>query len=389
MRNIRYTPRSRRRRKSNTTRFITTIIIIAAAYFAVRWIWKEEEPKQDSKPQSIEASSTTQEKPETRELESKPQEPRSVTVIKTVSTEVVKEPLKQPTDISVTTEAIAKADSNQSTNLAPQPEATVLDTQEKLEKNEAAKKLVVAATRDIQDGKIIAARTKLNEALRMPLTNTQRDAIKEKLSDLSEIWLFSDKVLPGDNLCSYYKVKPGDLMSTIGKEYNVPWELLLKLNDILRPENLRAGERIKVVKGPFNAIIYKDTFTMDLYLQQTYVKSYKVGIGMVGKETPTGTWVVKNDKLISPNWTDQETGKVFDATDPDYPLGKRWIGIKGISGDAVGKRGFALHGTKDPESIGTRCSRGCVRLLNKDILEVYDLMVPFKSRIQIKDSSVE
>ncbi len=384
MRNVRYTPRSRRRRKSNTTRFITTIIIIAAAYFTVRWIWKEE-PSQDAQPQTIETQNTAQEQPKTRELNTEPQKPRAVTIIKTVPTEVVREPLAQPKDVA----ASARETTAKIANSIPQAETTLLNTQEKLDKNEAAKKLMVAATRDIQDGKIVAARTKLNEALRMPLTNIQRETIKDKLSELSQIWLFSDKVAPGDNLCSYYKVKPGDLMSTIGKEYNVPWELLLKLNGILRPENLRAGERIKVVKGPFNAIIYKDTFTMDLYLQQTYVKSYRVGIGMIGKETPTGTWIVKNDKLISPNWTDQETGKVFDATDPDYPLGKRWIGIKGISGNAVGKRGFALHGTKEPDSIGTRCSRGCVRLMNKDILEVYDLMVPYKSHIQIKDSSVE
>jgi len=35
---------------------------------------------------------------------------------------------------------------------------------------------------------------------------------------------------------------------------------------------------------------------------------------------------------------------------------------------------FAIHGTKDPETIGTRASRGCIRLFNGDVVEAYDVM---------------
>ena len=46
----------------------------------------------------------------------------------------------------------------------------------------------------------------------------QRQFVKSELSKLSEEWLFSSRVLPGDKLCGYYKVESGDLLSKIGSQ---------------------------------------------------------------------------------------------------------------------------------------------------------------------------
>ena len=101
-------------------------------------------------------------------------------------------------------------------------------------------------------------------------------------------------------------------------------------------------------------------------------------------ETPTGLWAVKPaGKLITPTWTDPLSGKTYEAEDPDYPLGSRWIGLEGLKGDAVGRTGFAIHGTKNPEEIGTAGSQGCVRLHNGDVILLYNLLVPEYSRVEI------
>lgn len=231
---------------------------------------------------------------------------------------------------------------------------------------------------------IIEARNILNEALSMPMNNAQRAVIKQKLTELADKWLFSREVLPNDTLCSRYKVEPGELLATISNEHRVPWEILLEVNRIDRPELLRAGEMIKVIHGPFHVKVCRSTFTMDLYLQDTFVRSFRVGIGRPGRETPTGLWRVKlGGKLISPKWTDPDTYKTYKADDPDYPLGSRWIALKGISGEAEGRRGFAIHGTKKPEEIGTAGSRGCIRLYNGDAILVYNLLTPGLSRVEV------
>jgi lipoprotein-anchoring transpeptidase ErfK/SrfK len=233
--------------------------------------------------------------------------------------------------------------------------------------------------------KVIEARDRLNELL--PIAQGQELVfIKSKLAELSDKWLFSKLVYPEDKLTASYKVASGDMLSTIGKKYNVPYEILMQINNMAKPESLQAGVAIKVINGPFHARIYRSTFTLDLYLQNTYVKSFQVGLGKQGMETPTGRWRAKEGgKLIKPIWTDPVSGKTYHPGDPDYPLGSRWVALEGIEGDAVGKKGFAIHGTKSPEEIGMQSSQGCIRLHNGDAILVYNLMTPGQSLVDVVD----
>ena len=237
---------------------------------------------------------------------------------------------------------------------------------------------------DATPARIIEARDRLNDTLALPMSGQQRAYVKEQLSRLADKWLFSRTVFLEDRLCGSYEVKPGDLFVTIGKQFKVPYEILSEINGISRPGALQAGEKIKVINGPFHARIYRSTFTMDLYLQKTFVRSFPVGLGKPGMETPTGLWAVKaGGKLIKPSWTDPISGRRYEPDDPDYPLGSRWIGLEGLQGDAVGRTGFAIHGTQKPEEIGTAGSQGCVRLHNGDAILVYNLLEPVESKVEI------
>jgi hypothetical protein len=253
--------------------------------------------------------------------------------------------------------------------------------------NPNAAALIAEATALLSEkpGRIIEARWKLNEALQMPTNNQQQAFIKSQLSDLADQWLFSKRIFPDDTLCGSYLVQRGDLLSTIAKKFNVPWEIVQNINKIRRPEVLQAGEQIKVINGPFHAKVYRSTFTMDLYLQDsTFVRSFKVGLGKSGSETPTGLWRVRsNGKLVKPPWPDRVTGKTYYPEDPDYPLGSRWIGLEGIRGNAKGRDGFGIHGTKDPEQIGAADSRGCIRMHNGDAILIYNLLMPKLSTVEV------
>ncbi|MGA1980668.1 MAG: L,D-transpeptidase family protein [Sedimentisphaerales bacterium] len=254
------------------------------------------------------------------------------------------------------------------------------------EDNPWAAELITEAMSYIEakPARIIDARDRLNETLPLPMSKQQRAFVKERLSELADKWLFSRTIFPQDKLCGSYKVKPGELLSTISKQFKVPYEILMEINKMDRPEALQAGETIKVINGPFHARVYRSTFTMDLYLQNTFVRSFPVGLGKPGMETPTGLWGVKEGgKMIAPKWTDPITGKTYEAEDPDYPLGSRWIGLEGLKGDAVGRTGFAIHGTKDPNEIGIAGSQGCIRLHNGNAILVYNLLVPGYSRVEI------
>jgi LysM repeat protein len=240
----------------------------------------------------------------------------------------------------------------------------------------------ISACIETDPPRIIEARTKLNEMLSAPMDEQQLAFIKKQLSKLSKEWLFSRTIFSEDKLCGSYKVKPGDRFEVLAKRFNVPYEILMKINNIRNPKALRAGETIKIINGPFHCRIYRSTFTMDLYLQDTFVRSFSVGIGRPEMETPTGLWIVKpTGKLISPTWTDPATGKTYEAENPDYPLGARWVGLEGVDGAAKGRAGFAIHGTKKPEEINRAVSRGCIRLFNDDVILLYDLLTPGVSQV--------
>ncbi len=252
---------------------------------------------------------------------------------------------------------------------------------------EATLGLIDKALNNLKAGKVITARDLLNSVLIMDLTAEYRKSVKKRLAELTDEWLFSKMVLPGDTLTELYRVKRGEVLEKIGKRFNVPFEILMKINNIKNPKLLRAGQTIKVIKGPFHVKIYRSTFTVDLYLgNRMFIKSYRIGLGTKETETPTGRWRVKSGgKLIEPQWYDEETGKTHVAGDPEYPLGSRWIEIEGLDEQIKHRIGFAIHGTKDTASIGTRSSRGCIRLFNGDAVEVYDLLVPLRSEVRIVD----
>ena len=245
--------------------------------------------------------------------------------------------------------------------------------------------LIGAAYKEAETGKIISARNKLNKILHdMTLSKKDRASVKGALTKLSGQWLFSKSVFKDDTLTGTYKVVRGDLFSTIAPKYKVPHEILMVVNGINDAGRLQPGN-MKVVKGPFRVKIQLSKFNMDLYLQEQYVKSYKIGIGKPGEETPTGNWRLKragkSDKR--PQWYSKEMRKMLVGDDPEYPLGARWIPITCLKGDGVDVTGIALHGTNDPKSIGTRCSLGCIRLRDEDVIEVYNVLAAGISLVDI------
>ncbi len=54
---------------------------------------------------------------------------------------------------------------------------------------------------------------------------------------------------------------------------------------------------------------------------------------------------------------------------PINPLGPRAMYLFAKGGDT----GFRIHGTIHPESIGTAASSGCIRMLNREVIELYEL----------------
>ena len=230
----------------------------------------------------------------------------------------------------------------------------------------------------------VGAREKLSQAVAAGLKDDRDKQARQLLNEVSDKWLFSRDMFAADAFCQRYKVKSGDMLIELGKQFGVPHELLMRINGIKDARSLAAGETIKVVQGTFHAQVKLSSFLLSVYLDDVLVRSYPVGLGKPGRETPTGKWLVRR-KQYNPEWVDVEQGKVYPPDDPDNPLGEHWIGLEGLEGNALGRTGFGIHGTIQPDEIGQTASRGCIRLHNKDVEELYDLLTCNKSEVLVID----
>jgi L,D-transpeptidase ErfK/SrfK len=110
--------------------------------------------------------------------------------------------------------------------------------------------------------------------------------------------------------------------------------------------------------------------------EQQQVKTYPIGIGRVGWETPLGETTVVS-KAKDPHWwvpasvrrEHAEMGDPLPAVvppGPDNPLGHRVLKLD--------MPGYLIHGTNTPYGVGMRVSHGCVRLYPENIEVLYALV---------------
>ena len=244
----------------------------------------------------------------------------------------------------------------------------------------------------LEAGNLLAGRQILNTALiANQFSEADAQAAKDLIAQANETIIFSPRRFPEDPFQGSYTVKPGDRPMKIASVYDVTWEFLGRVNGISDARRLRASQTLKTIKGPFHAVVSKSRFTMDIYAGSPgergsiYIRTFPVGLGKTGS-TPTGTWMLApQGKLKNPKWWGTAEEPAREAGDPLNPIGKFWMGLNGTDGDAVGKEGFGIHGTIDPDSIGKEMSHGCIRLVNENVERVYEMLIDGKSTVIVKD----
>ena len=97
---------------------------------------------------------------------------------------------------------------------------------------------------------------------------------------------------------------------------------------------------------------------------ESRITVFSVAVGAPATPSPTGTFTIVNR---IPNPTYYKPGRVIGPGDAN-PLGTRWIGLS--------QKGYGIHGTDAPGSIGHATSHGCIRLRNRDVESLFELVRP-------------
>ncbi len=236
----------------------------------------------------------------------------------------------------------------------------------------------------------VQARELLSRGLAtLDLSPDVADQVRTRLGEINEYLVFGPDAHPDDSFTQSYTIKSGDRLSTIVRRQGmlIDWRFAQRINRISKPSRIREGDPIKLVTGPFHAVIDKSDYRLDLYIgeedHRIFVRSFDVGLGE-HDGTPTGRFQINKSKMANPDWRDSRTGQYYAPDDPTNPIGEFWLGLDGIEERTAGLESYGMHGTIEPDSIGRQQSRGCIRLRDDDIELLFELMVPGVSEVTIQ-----
>jgi lipoprotein-anchoring transpeptidase ErfK/SrfK len=91
-------------------------------------------------------------------------------------------------------------------------------------------------------------------------------------------------------------------------------------------------------------------------------KIYTVAVGKPATPSPVGTFMIER-RVMNPTYS--HDGKIVPAG-PGNPVGTRWMGLS--------VKGYGIHGTNAPGSIGKAASHGCIRMGKADLEDLYSQM---------------
>lgn len=169
----------------------------------------------------------------------------------------------------------------------------------------------------------------------------------------------------------YYVVEKGDSLISIGMKLNTTQGLLMSANSITDAAKLHLGQRLKYTPKDFRIVIERSTCTLYLFDNRGLFKRYKVGLGKPGHETTLGSYALGN-KQKDPVWFKPGAGAIDSGTQ-ENELGTRWMPMvptrEGLPTD------LGIHGTIAPDTVGLYSSKGCARMKNEEVEELFDLVV--------------
>jgi LysM repeat protein len=164
----------------------------------------------------------------------------------------------------------------------------------------------------------------------------------------------------------HYLAKPhivaaGETLEDIAAKYDVPTEVISKINGLKSARLLTAGTELKVLPGPFRAEVSVERGELTLFLGDLYATRYAVEAGTepppaegeysVVRRAPGATYPTKENREIA-------------AQDPRNPYGGVFLDLGNDQ---------CIHGSPEKES-GEELGSGCMRLRGKDAKEVYWLL---------------
>lgn len=149
------------------------------------------------------------------------------------------------------------------------------------------------------------------------------------------------------------------------------------------PEDIWISE----AHDPGQILVFQQTLTLWWVFERGRARRYPVGLGRQGLEFTGAATVAR--KAEWPSWRPTDSmiardpgryGPYADGMEggPRNPLGARALYLYRNGRDTY----YRIHGTPTPSSVGTYASAGCIRMINDQVIDLYE-RVPIGTSVSV------
>jgi lipoprotein-anchoring transpeptidase ErfK/SrfK len=89
-----------------------------------------------------------------------------------------------------------------------------------------------------------------------------------------------------------------------------------------------------------------------------------------------------SDKRVNPSWRPTPDMRAENPRLPSWVPGGHPMNPLGVRALYLGSSSYRIHGTDAPWTIGTAASKGCIRMYNRDVLDLYP-RVPIGTKVTV------
>ena len=104
------------------------------------------------------------------------------------------------------------------------------------------------------------------------------------------------------------------------------------------------------------------------------LRVFPTAVGAPKSPSPAGAFKIV-ERIPDPTWYGK--GRIVPPGKSN-PLGTRWLGLS--------VKGYGIHGTNNPGSIGHNASHGCIRMRNHDVEQLFE-MVSVGDAVELYDQA--
>jgi lipoprotein-anchoring transpeptidase ErfK/SrfK len=164
------------------------------------------------------------------------------------------------------------------------------------------------------------------------------------------------------------------------KAYRFTEAMVLAL--ALTASRMAAAQNAKPDGGPFrvrsprHVLVSIPDRKLAVLADGKVIRTFPVAVGAAVSPSPAGEFHIVH-RVTDPTY--YHPGVVIPPG-PDNPVGTRWVGLN--------QKGYGIHGTNEPGSIGKARSHGCIRMRNHDI-EQFFTMVSVGDTVEIRSERDE